>query len=645
MTLSPRRSLRSCRCAAAATAVAALAAVAPAASAWGPREVAPELNQTIIQPTSQMRLRADGTALYLARGLDVGPNDSSQLVVRPPSGPAAFASPFPSGFGDYVTTSLLLVSQLDAGGNLLAIRQASPYNAVRLTPGADPAGLTIESTPDRISHVDVAPSGEAAAIVGGGSTVGLSFRPAGPDGRFDTPRTLDRLGQMRSYGIGVTLDPDGGVFVVYRTEQAASILQAYAPPGEDFGAPVQIDGPSGSYNDSGSYKYVQSDNGRGMLVWSEDVRDNSNRDQVYAAVRAPGGLLGAKSLVADAAPAHLVDASAAGITDDGTQYVGIIDAVPLTPCVSSGNIDGDRQAMLAQRSGGGSWTLAAVGPGTWPNTSSVAAIATAGSAVGVVVERSDDGGARCTSTDPATSLEARLGQGAALGGPVTVASESVTSDQHGNSINADGFAVNAAGSAILLTDEPQGGSTWKRFIYTHQLGGGPGGPPTDPGPPAKPLPAPGKIKLSGKTIVVRDGKIPFEASCVRLGPGDKIYCHVAAIAADPGPRVLNPALISKKAKPKGKGKKKKVLPARALARAKPFKIAPGKSKKVTLKLNKLGKQQLKQAGRKGLTVRIAVKIRKAGARTETIERKVTLKAGESKKKAKGKQRPRGKAKR
>ncbi len=643
MTHSPRRSLRLAlrRAAVAATAVAALAAVAPAASAWGPREEAPVLDPSIIQPSSQMRLRADGTALYLARGLDVGSNDSTRLVVRPPAGPAAFASPFPSGFGDYVTTSLLLLSPLDASGNLLAIRQASPYNAARLTPGADPAGLAIESTPDRISHVDVAPSGEAAAIVGGGSTVSLSFRPAGPDGRFDPPRTLDRLGQMRSYGIGVTVDPDGGVFVVYRTEQAGGILQAYAPPGGDFGAPAQIDGPAGTNNDSDSYEYVQSDNGHGMLVWSEDVRDNNNRDQVYAAVRAPGGLLGAKSLVADAAPAHLVDASAAGITDDGAQYIGILDAVPVTPCSSSGNIDGDRQAILAQRTGGGAWTLAPVGPGAWPSTSSVASIATAGSAVGVVVQRSDDPGARCTSTDPATALDVRLGQGAALGGATTVASEAVTSDQHGNAIHADGFALNAAGSAILLTDEPQGGSTWKRYIYTHQPGGGPGGPPVDPGPPAKPLPAPGKIKLSGKTLVVRDGEVAFEASCARLGPGDKIYCHVAAIAADPGPRVLNPGLISK-AKPKARRKPKK-QPARVLARAKPAKIAPGKSKKVTLKLNKVGRKQLKQAGKKGLSVRIAVKIRKAGARTETIVRNVKLKAG--KPKPKGKQRPRGRAKR
>ena len=66
---------------------------------------------------------------------------------------------------------------------------------------------------------------------------------------------------------------------------------------------------------------------------------------------------------------------------------------------------------------------------------------------------------------------------------------------------------------------------------------------------------------------------------------------------------------------------------------------------MTLVLNKLGRKQLKAAGGKGLTVRIAVKIRKTGARTETIERRVTLKAGKAKPKSKAKQRPRGRAKR
>lgn len=633
MNHSPRRpSLRSAaRCASVLVGglLAAGAALAPAAAAWGPSEPAPVLDANGFQPRSQLTLRADGSAVYLARGLDVGSDDRTQLVVRPAGGPATFASPFASAFGDGTTTNLLLLSPLDAGGNLLAVRQASPFGAVLLAPGADPAGVAVEAVPDRISQLDTASSGEAVAIVGGGSTASVSFRAAGPAGRFDAPRSLDRLGQQRSYGLGITLDPDGGVLVVYRTEQAAGILQAYAPPGEDFDPPVQIDAPAAP-NDVADMEYVQSDNGHGMLVWSEDVRDNSNRDQVYAAVRQPGGLLGPKSLVADAAPLHLVSPSAAGIADDGAQYIGILDAVPLTPCASSGNIDGDRQGVLAQRSGSGAWSLAPAGPGTWPNTSSIATIATAGNAVGVVTQVSDDPGARCTATDPATRLDVRLGQGAALGGSATVASEAVTGDQHGNTIHADGFAVNPGGGALLLTDEPQGGSTWKRFLYPHQLasGGGPGtAPPATP--PAAPLPAPGRIILSGNKLVARDGNVPFEASCVRLGPGDKIYCSVAAIAMEPGPRVLDPSLISK-AKAKRKAKKR-TKPARALARAKTVKIAPGKRKQVGLKLNKLGKKQLEAAGKKGLQVSLQVTIRK-GAQKTVVERKVKIVAGKAKKK-------------
>ena len=166
------------------------AAFAPAAWAWDPPAAAPVLDPSIIQPDSQMRLRDDGSAVYLARGIDVGSDDLSQLVARPAGGPAAFANPFPSGFGQYVTTNLLMLSQLDAAGNLIAVRQASPLGVARLTPGANPAGVTIEPYADRISHIDIAPSGEAAAIVGGGSTASVSFRAAGADGRFDAPRSL-----------------------------------------------------------------------------------------------------------------------------------------------------------------------------------------------------------------------------------------------------------------------------------------------------------------------------------------------------------------------------------------------------------------------------------------------------------------------
>jgi hypothetical protein len=607
--------------------LAAGAALAPAAAAWGPREEAPELNPSIIQPDSALTLREDGSAVYLARGLDVGGDDVSQLVVRPPGGPASFADPFPGGFGQYVTTNLLMLSPLDAAGNLIVVRQASPLGVARLAAGASPAGVTVEPFADRISHIDVAPSGEAAAIVGGGSTASVSFRAAGPDGRFDAPRPLDRLGAMRSYGVGITIDPDGGVFVLYRTEQPTSLLQTYAPPGGDFGPAAQIDAPA-TINDTPYYRYVQSANGRAMLVWSEDVVDNSNRDQVWAATREPGGLLGAKSLVAEKTSSdRLVNANSAGITADGSQYVGILDAAPVSGCEA--NRDLDRSGVIAKRSGGGPWELIRE-PGTWPNTSSIGRIATAGNTVAVVVEKDDDTGTRCLLTESASRLEVRLGQGASLGGPTTLASES-----GGGSIGVDGLAVNAAGDAILLSDESQDDDSWKRFIYSHQgsvqipIGppglGGPGGPESKP----KPLPAPGKIKLSGKKLVERDGEVPFEASCVRLGPGDKVYCAIEAILLEQVKR--DGARKSAKKKAKGKAKPK----PKTIARAKRIRVAPGKTGKLELKLNKLGAKKLKQGGGK-MAVTLQVTIRK-GAQTQKIERKLKVVAGKPNPK-KGKQR-------
>jgi hypothetical protein len=620
--------------------LAAGLALVPAASAWGPREDAPVLNPSIIQPDSSLTLREDGSAVYLARGLDVGGDDVSQLVVRPAGGPATFASPFPSGFGQYVSSNNIYLSPIDAAGNLLVYRTPDPKGLAFLAPGADPAGAAIEPLANQITEIDLAPSGEAAAIVSLGSTAGVSFREAGLGGSFDAPRMLDRMGAMRSYGVGITVDPDGGVFVLYRTEQATGLLQTYAPPGGNFGPAVQLDAPA-TINDVPHYRYAQSTNGHGLLAWSEDVVDNSNRDQVWAATRAPGGLLGAKSLVAEkTAVDRLVDTSSAGITDDGAQYVGVFDAKPVSGC--PGNADLDRGGAIAKRSGNGPWGLTRE-VGAWPNTSTIGRIATAGNTVGVIVEKEDDTGPRCESTESATRLEVRLGQGGSLGGPVTVASESGN-----NAVSADGFAVNAGGSAILLSEEPFGGDDRKRYIYFHQSGGaGPGGPLPGPGtgpvPPTKPLPAPGKIVLSGKKLIARDGDVPFEASCARLGPGDKVYCRIDAILLEQVKREAGKgsAAAKKQAKAKkkqqGKAKKPKVL-----ARAKQVKIPAGKTKTVKLKLNKLGGKKLKRGGgRTPATLRVTIR---KGSNTATIERKVTLKAGKAKKPGKGKGKGKGKAK-
>jgi hypothetical protein len=616
---------------------------APAAWAWEPREASPVLDPSIIQPDAQLRLREDGSAVYLARGTG---SEVNRLVVRPPGGPAGFASPFAGGFGQYASTNLLMLSPLDSAGSLVVVRQASPLGVAWLGAAADPAAVTVEPYADRISHVDIAPSGEAAAIVGGGSTASVSFRAAGPGGRFDTPRSLNRAGNMRSYGIGITIDPDGGIFVVYRTEQARAVLQTYAPPGGDFVAPELVDIPAATMASAGwEPVFAQSTNGRGMLVWSESTGGDNNPEQVWAATRAPGGLLGPKSLVAEVPTGNRgISENAAGITDDGSQYIAYQDYVPVSGC--EGNRDTHSGSVLATRSGG-DWSRVPE-PGTWPNNSQVSrgGIVTAGNRVGVIIRQSVDTGTRCQDTSGgASSLTVRLGEGGALGAPTTIVSES-----DNGSVGTDGFAVNAAGRAIVLSDERLNDGSYKRFLYVHEGGVGPGEPPpVDPppvdlpsqeapsgNPPAvaapsggstKPLPAPGKVVLTGNKLVARGGDVPFEASCVRLGPGDKTYCSIVAILLEQ----------TKRDAAKGKSsavttaKSKKAPKPKLLGSARQVRIAAGKTGTVKLKLNAAGLKTLAKSKGK-LSVTLRVTIRKAGAETVTVDRKVTLKPGKSKKK-------------
>ena len=330
--------------------------------------------------------------------------------------------------------------------------------------------------------------------------------------------------------------------------------------------------------------------------------------------------------------------SAGGITDDGTQYVAYNDYTPVSGCPT--NIDGDAAAALAVRSGGGTWSRTAWDR-TWPKRTDIwgGSIVTSGNRVGVAIQHSVDVGARCASSDPSSSLSVRLGVGASLGPEVTVAQEGITAaDKGGPSVTPAGFAVNSLGGAILLSNVPQADGNRRRFLHYQPSSGTPSGPGSN-----KPLPAPGKVLISGKALKARGGKVPFEASCARLGPGDKVYCHVAAIAMESGPKVLNQGLISKaKANPKKKAKKKpKAKKPKVLGRAKQVKIAPGKRGKVTLSLNKAGKRQLARAGKKGLKIALRVTIRK-GKNVATIERKVTIKGEKAKKGKSGNGKPKKK---
>lgn len=605
----------------------ALALLLPAASAsaWT-REAAPVLNPSSIQPESAMTVLPDGSVRYLALGSGSGPY-TNQLVVRPPSGPAAFASPFPAAFGQYSSFSFLSLSPADASGSQLALRGTSPTGVSYLPPGANPAAAVIEPT-EQVTQIDLAPSGEAAAIVSGGSTAFVRFRPAGAAGRFDTPRELDRVSNMRSYGIGITIDPDGGVFVVYRTEQEQAVLQTYAPPGGNFGPPQLLDIAKA---DIETVRFGQSTNGHGVLVWDEDTGGDTNSEKLWAVSRAPGGLLGGKSLVATARPGGLVSSQTPAVTDDGTNYVPYLDAGPIV-CPNNYREGG---SVLAMRGAGGADWAKLNTPTSGLQRSVIEAISTAGNAVGVLTLRTVDPSNVCTDSDPSSALEVQRGQGSSLGGAETVASESITNGKFSTIVRARGFAVNASGTAALLVSEPVDPSNNSIPYLYHQTGAPT--PPSSPspipvGPVKKPLPVPGKIVISGKKLVARGGEIPFEASCTRLpGEGSKLFCSISAIL-----------LEQEKRKGKGKAstartsaaKGKKAAKPKVLATAKPVKVPVGKTGTIALKLNKLGKQELAGARKAGLPVTLKVTINRKGFAANTIERKLKLVAAKAKGKGK-----------
>jgi hypothetical protein len=630
MRTSPSPSRRLVPASVLGTAVLALSLLLPAsASAWV-REAAPTIDSSIIQPDSSMTVLPDGSGRYLMLGA-AGSVRGNRLVVRPPAGPAAFVAPFPAVFGEYSSFDFLFLSPADAAGNQLAVREASPFGVAFLAPGADPAAATVEPT-RQITQIDVAPSGEAAAIMSENSEAYVSFRAAGPAGRFDTPRRLDRAGNMRSYGIGITIDPDGGVLVVYRTEQSQAVLQTYAPPGGAFGAPQQVDVPATAIS---GVRYGQSTNGHALLAWSEDVRGDTNSDQVWVVSRQPGGLLTGRAMVAEAAPGRLVTAHIAAVTDDGTAYLSYLDANPVSGCPS--NNDGDGGSVLAVRGGGGSWAKLNE-PTRWPQREDVQAISTVGNAVGAMTLRTTDNGARCADTDATSAIDVRLGQGAALGAPVAVASESITGVRNGTLVRPYGFAVNATGGALLLTNEPLDAASRGWFLYAEGMsgGGGPAPGPGGPGPgdgPGRPLPAPGRVTFGGAKLVARGGEIPFEASCVRLpGEGSRLFCSIGAILLEQerrrgGGRAAAAHVSAARARGRRGARGRRVAPPRVLAVARAVRVPVGTTRRIAAKLTRAGRRLLRAAGRRGLPVTIRVTIVRAGYAPRTIERRLTLVAG------------------
>ena len=529
------------------------------------REKAPvdpaNVSSTFIRDS--LRLLPDGTAVYLRT--DGGSRAPCRLARRPLGGPAALAPAFPATFAEEATTDSLGLSQPDAFGNLLVYRNGNATGTTQgsflLAPGASPAAAA--PTPHgRINVISMSQAGAAAAIVGGGSTANVSFRPAGAASAFDTPRPLDLVGNQRSYGRGITVDPDGGVFVVYETQQADGLFQVYAPPGGDFGAPQLLPVPSESIESLGGMEdhYAQSSNGHVIFTWNEFQKTGPNWTvRAYAMIRKPGGTLGPPILIAGFAEnsGHTVSVTSQGITDDGTAYAAVLENDMATRCPVT-NIDSDGGMALAIRPPGGTAWSRVAGSRIWPNRTEFGPIVTAGNMVAVARRDSTDSNPRCSDEHSSTSsIAIHRGRGSTLGGPEELARQDVPNR---NVVRVDALAVNAVGQVSALTSQPTEASL-ESYLNTREL-------PYDadtkpPAPPAPILNRPGKIKLSGKVLKAKRNRVALPTTCVSVGPGDKVACVVNANitsaheAVSRAKGAISTATASAKSKAKTKAGKKR----------------------------------------------------------------------------------------
>lgn len=615
-----------------------LAVAAKAQAQWSRESLAIDGSQFSVD--HELRLLPDGTAVMFAS--TDGSNAPLRLLRRPVGGKATVAPAFPTSIASKSSSDDLRFSQPDAAGNLLIYRAKSgDHGSALLGPTASPGTLSL-APHNQITALSMSQSGAAAAIMSTGSDAHVSFRPAGTASTFDALRPLDKMGNQRSYSAGITLDPDGGVFVVYQTQQGSGLFQTYAPPGGDFGPASLLPVPEESIESGGMEKqYAQSTNGHVIFTWSEYQQSGANwKVRAYAMIRKPGGLLGPKKLIASAVEGSGKTASVTsqGITDDGTAFAAILESDMNTRCPVT-NIDGDSGMALAILApGGASWTRIQ-GQKTWPKRTDFGPIVTAGNMVAVGRLDTTDSGPRCESgLGTTSSVSVHRGKGASVGSAELLNSQDTVNQ---NIVRIQGLAVNAVGQVSAMTRAPSSPSfAW--FLHSHDARYD-----ADPDMPSQILKSPGRIKISGKTLVATRYRVALPTVCVTAGPGDKVACVVnanitsahEALARVKGAISTASASAKKAAKKKGK-RGKKVKRQVSLGKVK-ARVAPGKTKRIVIKLNAKAKKALKRV--KVIPVTLKVTITKRGANKRVITRKMKLRAAVPKKKARGKSKGRGKA--
>lgn len=502
-----------------AVAAASLWACAPADAAltWQAPEPLPGA------PTS-LNLSPEGVGLLFGFPAESKPG----FLVRGVGGPLGGAQALPSGMGVETTP----VVGWFADGSSLVADTSAPLVAFRAAGSAAPIGTPQNlGTGVRTVAVATAPSGEALLGLAG-SEMEVAFRSAGPSGTVDMVNA-QRLGKGQL--VGVALDPAGGAVAVFIPEGTQTIEQAVREPGRSsFGAPTVI--PSVSpYR----LRMVSDPSGYAELAWrGGPPGTNGYGTQIVAAIRGPGAAFGAPQVIYTEALGEPVG-PLPGITANGDGLVAWTSIRNLGGCSEAeggtGN-DSDVGAFVATSHGGG-WSTSTLAGSTWPSTSAVDGVASAGNSVAVAYHTITDSDAKCKpSTDNSESVLVSTGTSEATGIHLEGGVEAAAGIPNGK-----GQFVNPTSAGLAVN--PLGGVLYAYLAYPkyylrarESVGAGGGGetPPPAPGPGGSPPPVHHILPIVPRSLVAVTPLSPLSPALLATCPpevADECIFRVAAYAA------------------------------------------------------------------------------------------------------------------
>lgn len=551
--------------------------------------------------------------------VDMYTSGKGRWAVRPPGGPlgAPQGFPQPSIIGDWPSPATM---SLDSAGNAIAYFGA--FWTYRPAGAASVWGPVTQATGnDRLVDVAMAPTGEALGVFKNGDAIKLAFRPAGAGAAFDLDNATTinpSPGDTSTTPVALTIDPDGGADLLYRSEHTGSriYLETRRPAGGAFQTPVQYDWPQ-----TASLRFSRAPDGTAAISgWT-------GYNTAFAAVRPPGGAFAARQTI-ETAPTdgELGLYQPVLALSGGRAVTAVTHSHIYNQCTGgAGSTSGWTLHGYDPQLG---WTTLSSGADTWPQLSSVVGMAGSGTTIAFVTSELSGTGDRCASTFARTLT---LHTGTLAGGLQTFTLG--TSEGDANRVPSLTFVAAgpqgaaAAGFTFLggaAPDPLEHVAVYEDAAAPAGGGGTPAGggttPPSvgaDPGVAGTLTPPPGagavlptthptappKVTLTGP-IGIRENVAPLPFSCPPQEPGT---CLLAITLL--GVRPHGSASTAAKAKT--------IVLGKATASVK-----PGKRKIINIKLSRAGRAFVKPHRTATTTLTVIVTI--AGRKT-TITKHVKLK--------------------